>query len=839
MKLAKASFLVMKAVPFLFILTSGLLTSGMLLPAILLWSRCAIAQVTSDGTTNTTVKPNGNNFIILNGIEKGNNLFHSFSNFSVPIGGSARFDLINTPNITTIFSRVTGGNVSKIDGLISTLNSINPVSLFLMNPAGIVFSKNASLDIGGSFLGTTANSILFGDGTEFSATNPNTTPLLTISVPIGLQFGSKPGEITLAGTGHLLTAANNLAPLTPTGINSGLSVKPGNSIALVGGMIDLTGGVLTAPGGRVELGSLANQGFVHLNLIPQGFALDYTGVQSFGDIELSQQSLADVSGTKAGSIQVQGGQVSLKDGSILFVQNRGIQPAGDISVDAAKSLLLTGTTSDKKILSGLLNQTVAPGAGGNIIVSTPQLTVQAGASIATPTYTSGTGGNIAVNAKQLEISGFAPNTPNVFSSIASVALGSGKGGDVTISTQQLSVLDGGFLGTSTLGNGASGNVSVNADAINISGTTTNLISSLISATSGGSGNAGNLNINTRTLTIQNSGAVTTASISTGSAGSVTVNASESIDINGRVSEKADGSAISSVVTIPSPSLKKLLRLPEGLSGTAGSVTINTPVLNISNYGAISVSNQGIGNAGTLKVNASSVLLNNNATIDAFTFTGEGSKIDIQANILQLRHGSSITATALSNGNGGNINIKAPIILGIENSDIIANALEGKGGNIQITTQGIFGLKYHPQLTSENDITASSRFGVNGNVQIISPDINPNSGLIQLPTNLVDSSQQIARGCANTSGSSFVATGRGGVPQNPNQQVMSDRTWSDIRDISAYRKSREVQAKILSFPEVLVQASGWYRNAQGKIELVADKSPTYLQQPLTCAAIPKS
>jgi large exoprotein involved in heme utilization and adhesion len=74
---------------FLLTLTSGLFTQGILLPAI--------AQVTSDGTNNTTINQNSNNFNILNGIEKGNNLFHSFSNFSLPTGGSATFNLINTP----------------------------------------------------------------------------------------------------------------------------------------------------------------------------------------------------------------------------------------------------------------------------------------------------------------------------------------------------------------------------------------------------------------------------------------------------------------------------------------------------------------------------------------------------------------------------------------------------------------------------------------------------------------------------------------------------------------------------------------------------------------------
>ncbi|WZI66583.1 MAG: filamentous hemagglutinin N-terminal domain-containing protein [Gloeotrichia echinulata IR180] len=159
-------------------------------------------QLTPFGTTNTIVNPNGNNFTILNGIEKGNNLFHSFSNFSVPNGGSASFDLINTPNIRTIFSRVTGGKVSDINGLLQTLNGNYPVSLFLMNPAGIMFGKNAALNIGGSFVGTTANSIKFSDGTEFSAVNTATPPLLTMSVPIGLQLGSSVGQIQVQGKGN-------------------------------------------------------------------------------------------------------------------------------------------------------------------------------------------------------------------------------------------------------------------------------------------------------------------------------------------------------------------------------------------------------------------------------------------------------------------------------------------------------------------------------------------------------------------------------------------------------------------------------------------------------------
>ncbi|MEM6404445.1 MAG: filamentous hemagglutinin N-terminal domain-containing protein, partial [Cyanobacteria bacterium P01_D01_bin.116] len=130
----------MKGIVFLSGLVSSLLTSVFILPAL--------SQVTSDGTTNTTVSPNGNNFDILNGIQKGNNLFHSFTEFSIPTGSSATFN--NSTDVENIINRVTGGNISNIDGLIKANGNAN---LFLINPSGIVFGENAALNIGGSFLG--------------------------------------------------------------------------------------------------------------------------------------------------------------------------------------------------------------------------------------------------------------------------------------------------------------------------------------------------------------------------------------------------------------------------------------------------------------------------------------------------------------------------------------------------------------------------------------------------------------------------------------------------------------------------------------------------------------
>jgi filamentous hemagglutinin family protein len=92
---------------------SSVLLSVLLIPAI------ANAQITSDGTFSTTVNSlDGRNFVIENGDRAGNNLFHSFREFSVPTNGSAIFN--NTPNIENIFSRVTGASRSQIDGLIQS-----------------------------------------------------------------------------------------------------------------------------------------------------------------------------------------------------------------------------------------------------------------------------------------------------------------------------------------------------------------------------------------------------------------------------------------------------------------------------------------------------------------------------------------------------------------------------------------------------------------------------------------------------------------------------------------------------------------------------------------------
>jgi filamentous hemagglutinin family protein len=905
---------VIRAVPFLLTLTTGLLTSGMLLPAILLWSRSAIAQVTSDGTTNTVVNPNGNNFTIQNGIDKGSNLFHSFSNFSVPTGGSATFDLVNTPNITTIFSRVTGGNVSNIDGLIRTINNTNSVNLFLLNPSGILFGPNAQLNIGGSFVGTTATNIGFQDGSEFGTTNL-TAPLLTMSVPIGLQFGANPGAI-----------------INRSIVNGvGLQVPTGKSLVLAGGAIALEGGRLRSLGGQIELASVAAAGTLGLIMNGNDLRLSMPSDLQRGDISLSDAARANVSGTpggritinaenlnlsggsqlrsvisgvgtpesqagnieinatntininesgivnqvpattvgNAGNIDITTGSLFVTNGSYLVTTTRGRGNAGQVNIQATKTVSFDGVDSfgDQSLIFTGVNPG-AIGNGGAINITAESLSVTNGAYLASSTLSRGNAGTINLQTKTATFSGQDANGNSTFVSSAVATGGIGTAGDLNIKTDALFVAKGAFLSTATLGKGNGGTMNIYAntasfDGFGATGAAT-FASSAVNETADGNGGA--ININANSLSVTNGALLTTITVNPGSAGDINVNANTLEVLNGgQILSTSFGPGRAGTLTFnvsdritlsgSDPTYSERSKLPgfndafstgaasglfantvEGATGAGGDLRIQTGQLLLQDGASVSVSNQGTGSAGNLVVTADSIRLRNAASLRAESRAGSQGNIILNADNILLRQGSNITTDATGLATGGNITIKSPIILGLENSDISANAIQGRGGNIQITTQGLLGLKFRQQLTPENDITASSQFGVNGTVDINNFGVDPNSGLVELPVNLVDSSQQIATGCSANQGSSFVATGRGGVPQNPNQQLMSDRTWSDVRDISAYRKNGEVTAQIPTLPEALVQATSWRRNAQGKIELLTDKSPAQIQQALTCAAV---
>ncbi|MBY5284452.1 filamentous hemagglutinin N-terminal domain-containing protein [Anabaena sp. PCC 7938] len=928
----------MRVKPFLLMLTTGLLTPGIMLTAIFLWSLGAmakptvgiakptvgIAQVTSDGTTKTTVNIVGNDFTILNGMEKGHNLFHSFSNFSVPTGGSAKFDLTNTPNITTIFSRVTGGNISHIDGLIQTLNSNNPASLFLINPNGIVFGPSAKLDISGSFVGTTANSIKFADGFAFNATDATTPPLLTMSAPIGLQLGANAGTIRTQGT----PALNFLFRAS--------QIFKAQTVALVGSEIDINQTGLANADGRVELWALQN---AEVGLNNQaGLQLTSPTSADWGTITLRQSSLIDTSGINGGAINIRGRGLTLQEGSGISSATGAFGQGQGITVKTTEFIDLLGVSAPENYdTPGLFTSVFGTGArAGDITIETERLRIANGAWLQstnngftftfTPINDASTG-NITVHAKDVEVNGYNPfgipfngisifrpssittlvsggnrnnsgsitieadrvrllngghistdllgfnfpgfesittgksgdisiksaesleikgATPNNFTSavISSIQLfADGQGGNITIDTGYLQLADGGTVSSALSGAGKAGNIEIYAQDVEVSDPVFDSINNGVSGITvavadSAVGQGGNITLESDRLRVFNGGQITSSSLGQGAAGNINLQV-KNIDVEGISQTIVNGRQLPSAIAASSAT-----------SFAAGSINIKqSDTISVRNGAEITVSNTGTGDAGDLNISADKIFLDNGASLRSEVNGGSLGDIELQANdVLLLRHGSNITTNASGTSTGGNIDINAGFIIALadENSDIVANAVLGSGGNIQIATQGIFGLEFRPQITAKSDITASSQFGLSGTVQVNTVGLDPSSGLVELPENVTDPSQQIATGCSHNTGSSFVATGRGGIPQNPNQEIRSNiydglhlNTWSDIRDISAYRGESAVAAQIPPSPKTLISATSWHRNAQGKIELLADKSLIQVQQPLTCVAIPKS
>ncbi|MBW4492149.1 MAG: S-layer family protein [Oscillatoria princeps RMCB-10] len=729
------------------------------------------AQIIPDATLplHSTVTPDGSTLRIEGGTRAGGNLFHSFQEFSVKTGSEAFFN--SAPDISNILTRVTGGKISNIDGSVRAGGTAN---LFLINPAGIIFGPNARLNIGGSFIGSTASSIKFADGSHFSATSPAAPPLLAVNVPVGLQFGGNPGKIVnqsrAAGApfpaGQLPVA--QIPPEIPLLFaNAGLEVQPGQSLALIGGNIQLEGGNLTALGGGIHLGSVASPGLVSLNATPVGLSPNYENIEKFGNIELGAGAKINTSGLGSGRIEITGGNVTLSnsrlvaitlgnmdgrgidisanslrvgEGSQIYTSTVGSGVGGAVNIRASDSVEMSGTgfESYQQILSeylttgtinpfdpnfSLITGTTGGGAAGDVTIDAGRLLLLRNGFVAIAgTLGAAKGGNITLRAGTVELAGSGIANGTVRGS-------AGSAGDITIEAGRVTLRDGAAVSALTLGDGASGNIAIRAtETVEFLSPPAGSVATTLITTEAldGTGKAGDITIDTGRLIISDGGGITSSnggaigqtviSETGGPAGNLTIRARESVEVSGFSPILATGSRGQSFLS--SVTLN---------SYPGGNISISAPRLTVRNGGLISAASAGSGKAGDITIDAQKVEVTGSDNPAQFVsqiqasvgrifrfqnpnYSGNAGELNIKTGSLTVSDGGLITVSNLGTGNTGTLNVVADSVRLNSGGKLEANTNSGAGGNLSIQTSSL-------QMRSGSTIVTDANNADGGNISI--------------------------------------------------------------------------------------------------------------------------
>ncbi|MGB3404499.1 MAG: filamentous hemagglutinin N-terminal domain-containing protein [Microcoleaceae cyanobacterium] len=731
------------------------LVTGLSLVYHLSTPTATVAQIIPDntlGNESSVVVPNQtirgiNSDRIDGGAIRGSNLFHSFQEFNINNGQGVYFS--NPENITNILTRITGNNLSNLQGTLGILGNAN---LFLINPNGIVFGPNARLDISGSFFASTADSILFENGIEFAASNPEAPPLLTINIPIGLQFRESQPTATIVNQGNLFLNSQNQASFDPT-------------LGFIGGDIVLEGGQITAEQGNIELGSVGNNNRVKIIENENSFSFDYSEITQFQNIQLNQSvisvnSLVNAQQESGGNINIHTGNLDLNNSAIETV-TFGSHNGGNINVNA-NNITATGLANDplfptdpenNQFLGGIRSivGTEATGRSGNITVNTQQLGLQNGATVGSFVRGAGAGGDVLITAENIQVSGVGvavsqdpglsqfflifnnrlPSGP--YTTVTPQA--TGPGGNLTVNTSTLRVEDSGIVAAGTFGLGESGDLSITAQEIEVAGKNNEfaLPSLLTTSTLLGSGQGGNLMINTNRLSLRDGGQVRAGSSGRGDSGDVTVVASE-IELSGRSFDNLFPSSISSNVG------DLVVLAPELIGiGNAGNLNIQSHSITLTDGGEITASTFGSGDAGNILVNAREITASGGVKVGDLVIpsglrvdvlpgaTGNGGDLTVNTDRLTLRDGGQLSTNMFSTSEtvqSGNLTVNATVI---EASGIFINSASGLVTNVQNGASGNAGtLTVNTDRLSLRDGAAIGSLiagtGAGGNIEVNAGEI---------------------------------------------------------------------------------------------------------------------
>jgi filamentous hemagglutinin family protein len=729
---------------------------------LLIISLSVPAQITTDGSLGPQLNLPGPDYQIGPnlGQPRGGNLFHSFQDFNLQSWESATFSGPN--HIQNVISRVTGGNPSNIDGLFRS--TIPGADVYFLNPYGIMFGPNAQLDVQGSFHASTADYLRLGKNGRFDALHPNDS-LLTVAPVEAFGFlDNMVASILVVGDGQEINQSDW------NGKPTGLNVQNDQTLSLIGGHIEISEGnyvsntsmfafspfkptgSLGAPGGRINLASVASQG----EIILSSSDLDISQFNQLGDIRISTKSLIDVSGNTLGQLFIRGKRLfvhdnsfiqaemfeggepilaedkqnpisidikvqdlSLLDASRIFNTTRSIANAGDISIQADK-IALTNR-------SRLGSNTLSTGNAGNVLIQSHHISISNG-GIFSVSSSKGNSGHISIQTNDLIMKDRGR--------IGTDTISTGRGGNVSIQTNNIALEEGGRISSATLGDGNAGQIHIHANDqivitgvrkqtdIALGGFASGIISSTEPAFSGGEmdhtvgGSGGNILLEGKELILAQGGLIASSSIASegkksGPAGNITLHISGTIKLSGinPSGENSDGLGSGIYANAKGDN-----------SGKAGNIFIVAESLLINEGAVISSATHGHSLGGDIHLQINGTL----------TISGDSSDIvlnepakaqldfleifpDIQTNFSASGIYSSSESVAPSAGQAGHIIIQAQNLNVTQGALINSSTQNAGGGSISLITPGLLYLRQSEMTTSVHGGS-----GDGGNIEIANP-----------------------------------------------------------------------------------------------------------------------
>ncbi|QZZ20484.1 filamentous hemagglutinin N-terminal domain-containing protein [Leptothermofonsia sichuanensis E412] len=658
------------------------------------------------------------------------------------------------------------------------------------------------------------------NATQFRVDTSARISASTSSIGEGGRIDIKSDQVEIGGNGAIA------ASTTGSGRGGALTISTKQLKVLTGGEISAAttgtgaGGQLTINANQIEVQTNGQMSASTSGLGKGGQMIinaDQLRVQADGGISVSTSGPGD------------GGQLIIRVKQLVV---DGGEIAASTFADGEGGQLIINTSQLEVQNNGKIAVSAfSSGNGGQLIIVADQIRVRSGGEIAASTFAGGNGGQLAVSAGEVSVDN---------GKISASTGGSGSGGQLVINARQVRVNNDGEIAASTSGSGTGGTLSIFApesveldsrgklstqssaggDAGSLSIFTRNLLvqngaEATVSSTD--TGNAGNLTVDARFVILNNGGKLSaetasgsggniqlsiletlqlnnfseiSASTKTGQGGTLSISANRAINLNNRSSLSAratgteNGSAGNLFLSTRQLTLQNDSEINTSATGqgNAGLIFAQAENLFLWSGSSITTRSAGAGNAGSINLQISDRIRLNRGEISASSEQGGGGNIGIAGRDIELKNSSLISTSVFrGDGGGGNISISASrIFTAFEDSDILANAVDGRGGRIEIRSP-LFIADLFANVganpgrdfsrfrgNGQVDISSASRFGVSGVVSI--PDISfLQYSLDQLPDNFVPSEQIVAGSCLarrNVNQGSFVVAGTGGLPDNP-------------------------------------------------------------------------